>query len=151
MFSLNRAQVIGNVTRDPEVRTTSGGQSVVNFSVATNRTWMDANKQKQEDTQFHNIVAWGKLAEICGQFLGKGRKVYVEGRLQTRDWESQDGQKRRTTEIVAENMIILDRAGAVGRPAGSTDTFGGAQMEPTMSEIAPAPVMDDIKVEDIPF
>ena len=100
MFSLNKAQIIGNVTRDPEVRTTSGGQSVVNFSVATNRTWLDANKQKQEDTQFHNIVAWGKLAEICGQFLAKGRKVYVEGRLQTRDWESQDGQKRRTRKLL---------------------------------------------------
>ena len=151
MFSLNKAQIIGNVTRDPEVRTTSGGQSVVNFSVATNRTWLDANKQKQEDTQFHNIVAWGKLAEICGQFLAKGRKVYVEGRLQTRDWESQDGQKRRTTEIVAENKIILDRAGTTTRVAAQNDPFGGAPMEPTISEINPSPALDEIKVEVIPF
>ncbi|MBD3250956.1 single-stranded DNA-binding protein, partial [Candidatus Uhrbacteria bacterium] len=108
-MSLNRAQLIGNVTRDPEVRTTTTGQSVANFSVATNAQWTDAQGQKQERSEFHNIVAWGKLGEICGQYLAKGRRVYVEGRLQTRDWETQDGQKRQRTEIVADNVIMLDR------------------------------------------
>ena len=153
MLSLNRAQLIGNLTRDPELRSTSGGQSVVNFSVATNRSYLDANKVRQEQTDFHNIVAWGKLAEICAQFLAKGRKVFVEGRLQTRDWEGQDGSKRRSTEIVAENVIILDKGPRTGAPAGG---FGQAASTPfgegSIQTAAPvsAPV-EEVRVEDIPF
>ncbi|MBI4133296.1 single-stranded DNA-binding protein, partial [Candidatus Uhrbacteria bacterium] len=100
--------------------------------------------QKQEQTEFHNVVAWGRLAEICNQFLAKGRKVYIEGRLQTREWEGQDGAKRQRTEIIAENMIMLDRA-----PAGAA----GAVKEEARSQ-APAPAAapeDEVKVEDIPF
>jgi single-strand DNA-binding protein len=148
MMSLNRAQIIGNVTRDPEVRTTTSGQSVANFSVATNTQWTDAQGQKQERTEFHNIVAWAKLGEICGQYLAKGRRVYVEGRLQTRDWETQEGQKRQRTEIIAENVIMLDR------PPGSSDQV---KTEATAPAVAGAPVVEktmgeeEIKVEDIPF
>jgi len=110
-FSLNRAQLIGNVTRDPEVRQTPNGQSVASFSVATNSSWTDKMGQKQEKAEFHNVVAWGKLAEICQQYVKKGRKIYIEGRMQTRDWTGEDGQKRSRMEIVAENVILLDRAG----------------------------------------
>src|SRR3989344_3882196 len=108
-MNLNRAMIIGNVTRDPEIRTTATGQTVASFGVATNHAWTDASGQKQEKAEFHNVVAWGKLAEICGQYLAKGRKVYIEGRLQTREWDGQDGAKRNRTEIVTENMIMLDR------------------------------------------
>lgn len=150
MMSLNRAQIIGNLTRDPELRTTGSGQSVVNYGVATNRSYKDASGEKVEQTEFHNIVAWGKLADICAQYLTKGQKVFVEGRLQTREWEGQDGSKRRTTEIVADNMIML--GGGRGRqgaaPAG--DTFANAPNVPTTPAPTPAPV-DEIQVEDIPF
>ena len=98
--SLNRAQIIGNLTRDPELRQTGSGQSVTSFGVATNRVWKDASGAKQEEVEFHNVVAWGRVAEICAQYLRKGSKVYIEGRLRTRDWEGQDGQKLHTTEII---------------------------------------------------
>lgn len=152
MYSLNRATVLGNVTRDPELKQTQSGQSVCSFGVATNRSWTDASGAKQEASEFHNVVAWGKLAEICGQYLAKGRKVYVEGRLQTRDWEGQDGVRRYRTEIVADNMILLDRAGSGGGSgSGAPAPFGGApSAPPKMSEPAANPD-DEIKVEDIPF
>src|SRR3989339_1068835 len=118
MYSLNRACLLGNLTRDPEVRQTPSGQSVCSFGLATNRSWTDQTGNRQEKAEFHNIVAWGKLADICGQYLSKGKKIYVEGRLQTRDWEGQDGVKRYRTEIVAENMIMLDNKG--GAPAGGS-------------------------------
>ncbi|HEC21004.1 MAG TPA: single-stranded DNA-binding protein, partial [Candidatus Peregrinibacteria bacterium] len=104
MYSLNRAQIIGNLTRDPEVRQTPNGQSVTTLGVATNRAWKDPEGNQKEAVEFHNIVAWGKLAEICGQYLRKGVKVYFEGRLQTRNWENESGVKQYRTEIVAENM-----------------------------------------------
>jgi single-strand DNA-binding protein len=144
-MNLNRAMIIGNLTRDPEVRSTNSGQSVASFGVATNHVWTDASGQKQEKAEFHNIVAWGKLAEICGQYLAKGRKVYVEGRLQTRDWQAQDGTKRNRTEIVAENMIMLDRAGAASGPAMSRQTAAPAEAT------AAAEGNEEIRVEDIPF
>ncbi|MCD4762184.1 single-stranded DNA-binding protein, partial [bacterium] len=107
-MNLNKAMIIGNLTRDPEVKTTPAGTQVSSFSVATNFIWNDQSGQKQERVEFHNVVAWRRLAEICGQYLRKGSKVYIEGRLQTRDWVGQDGVKRYRTEIVAENMIMLD-------------------------------------------
>ena len=115
-MNLNRAQIIGNLTRDPESRSTPAGQTVCSFSIATTHAYKDASGQKVEKPEYHSIVAWGKLAEICTQYLGKGRKVYAEGRLQTREWTSQDGQKRTRTEIVAENVILLDRASGGGAP-----------------------------------
>lgn len=139
--------ILGNLTRDPEVRQTPSGQSVCTFAVATNRTWNDASGNKQEATEFHNVVAWGKLAEICGQYLTKGKKVYIEGRLQTRDWEGQDGIKRYRTEIITENMIMLDRAGGTG--SGPSSAFVPPQAAPRDDRSANPD--DEINVEDIPF
>ena len=106
--SLNRVQLIGNLTRDPELRYTPNGTAVCSFGLATNRSWTTDTGEKREETEFHRVVSWNKLAELCSQFLVKGRKVYVEGRLQTRNWTGQDGAQRTTTEIVIDNMILLD-------------------------------------------
>ncbi len=121
MFSLNKAMIIGNATRDPEMRYTPNGQAVTSFSVATNRRW--ANKESgemQEQVEFHDVVAWGKMAETASQYLKKGAPVYIEGRLQTRSWEGQDGAKRQKTEIVAENFILLGSRGG-GKPTTSEE------------------------------
>jgi len=109
MRDLNKVMLIGNLTRDPEIRTTTGGQNVASFTVATNRSWNDAQGEKQSAVEYVDAVAWGKLADIAKQILSKGRKVYVEGRLQTRSWEGQDGIKRFKTEIVVRDLIVLDR------------------------------------------
>lgn len=100
--------IIGRLTRDPEVRTIANGATVCSFGVATNLFWKDASGQRQEKVEFHNVVAWRKLADICGQYLTKGKKVYIEGRLQTREWLGQDGMRRTRTEIIATDMIMLD-------------------------------------------
>ena len=105
--SLNKVMLIGNLTRDPELRYTPQGTAVCTFGVATNRSWV-SDGQSQEEAEFHRVVAWQKLAELCSQLLFKGRKVYVEGRIQTRKWIGADGQERTTTEIVIDNMIVLD-------------------------------------------
>lgn len=150
-MSLNRVQLIGNLTRDPELKQIPGGQSVATFGVATNFSWKDQSGQLQSKTEFHNVVAWRKLAEICGQYLRKGSKVYVEGKLQTRDWEGEDGVKRYRTEIVADNMIMLDRKGAdsggemMDRQAkGIDDSAGGAPVPNEMEA-------DEVKIDDLPF
>ncbi|OGY54941.1 MAG: hypothetical protein A3A24_03390 [Candidatus Buchananbacteria bacterium RIFCSPLOWO2_01_FULL_46_12] len=149
-MNLNKAMIIGNLTRDPESRTTPSGQTVANFSVATNLVWTDASGQKQQKVEYHNIVAWRKLAEICGKYLKKGNKVYIEGRLQTRDWEGQDGVKRYRTEIIADNMIMLDTKGTSGETAGFSARQSGADDDGSQPE-PPTPAGDEIKVEDIPF
>jgi len=117
--SLNKVLLIGNLTRDPELRYTPQGTAVCTIGLATNRSWTNDTGDKNEETEFHRLVAWSKLAEICGQLLRKGRKIYVEGRLQTREWTTQDGQKRQTTEIVMDNMIILDSPKGEGAENGS--------------------------------
>jgi len=147
-MNLNRAMIIGNLTRDPESRTTATGQNVCNFSVATSSQWTDASGAKQERTEYHSIVAWGKLADICTQYLAKGRKVYVEGRLQTREWEAQDGAKKQRTEIVAENMILLDRAPQGGAPSASISVAPPAPVAPKIDQGLGD---NEIRVEDIPF
>ena len=107
--SLNKVMLIGNLTRDPELRYTPQGTAVCSFGLATNRSWMPSDaSERREETEFHRIVSWNKLAELCSQLLTKGRKVYIEGRLQTRSWESPEGDKRQATEVVAEDMVILD-------------------------------------------
>ncbi|MBI3954746.1 single-stranded DNA-binding protein [Candidatus Collierbacteria bacterium] len=111
--SLNRVMLIGNLTRDPELRYTPQGTAVCTFGLATNREWTDASGTRQEEVEFHRIVAWSKLAEICSQLLYKGRKVYVQGRLQTRSWQGQDGQDKQVTEVVIDEMIAL------GEPKGN--------------------------------
>ena len=113
--SLNRVQLIGNLTRDPELRYTPQGTAVCSFSIATNRNWTTDTGEKKDEVEFHRIVAWNKLAELCSQFLVKGRKVYVEGRLSTRSWNAQDGTQKQTTEIVISDMILLDSK----RPEGA--------------------------------
>lgn len=142
-MDLNRATLIGRVTRDPEMRTTPSGQSVTTLSVATNRAWTDNAGVKQERSEFHNCVLWGKLAEIASQYVTKGRRVYIEGRIETRDWTGQDGVKRYRTEIVAENMIMLDGAKGAGS-TGPVSTNGSPSQPPEVVE-------EEIKVEDIPF
>ena len=149
-MTLNKVMLIGNLTRDPETRSTPQGQTVTTFSVATSRQWTDAAGTRKEKTEFHNIVAWAKLAEICQQFLAKGRKIFIEGRLQTRDWTGDDGTKRYRTEIVAENMIMLDRAPGAPSSAPATPT-GVAAAAPAPTEPNAAPAEEEIKVEDIPF
>lgn len=150
-MSLNKALLIGNLTRDPESRTTPNGQVVTTFSVATSRVWTNQSGERQEKSDFHNIVTWGKLAEIVSKYLAKGRRVYVEGRLQTRDWEGQDGVKRYRTEIVADNVIMLDKpSGSSGAfsPAGSGEKYspaGNDQPNP------PEPQEPEIQLENIPF
>lgn len=114
-YSVNKVIIIGNLTRDPELRYTAKGTPVCSFSIATSRRWTSPEGESREDTEFHNVVAWAKLAEICGNLLRKGRKVYVSGRLQTRDWQPDDGVKRYKTEVVIDEMIALGSA-----PEGQT-------------------------------
>jgi single-strand DNA-binding protein len=125
MASVNKAIIIGNLGKDPEVRYTTGGQAVANFTVATNDRWTDKSGQQQERTEWHRVVVWGKQAENCGQYLKKGRSVYVEGRLQTREWTNKEGQKQYTTEIVAVIVQFLGGRGEGGGGGGrGPDDFG---------------------------
>ena len=134
MSGVNKAFLIGNLGANPEVRSTQGGQTVANLRLATTEKWTDRNGQKQEQTEWHNVVVWGKQAEIVGQYLTKGRQIYVEGRIRTRQWQDQQGQKRYTTEIVAQRVQMLGGRSESGRedmgatvpPDDSTTTdFGG--------------------------
>ncbi|MFV1917061.1 MAG: single-stranded DNA-binding protein [Patescibacteria group bacterium] len=119
--SLNKAALIGNLTRDPELRYTPQGTAVCTLGLATNRQWTTDSGEKKEEAEFHRIVAWNKLAELCAQLLSKGRKVYVEGRLQTRTWTGKDDVQRTTTEIVISDMIILDAKRAAAEPVDKFD------------------------------
>lgn len=150
-MNLNKALLIGNLTRNPEVRTTPQGQTVCSFGVATNRRWVDQSGTRQEQVEFHNVVAWGKLAEICGQYLVKGKQVYIEGRLQTRKWQGQDGAEKQRTEIVAETMQMLGNkpGGSAGAPAAASDTQSYAQQSPAV--LPQDEGNEGIKVEEIPF
>lgn len=147
-MDLNRATIIGRLTRDVEVRSTPTGKSVASVSVATSRAWTDSSGQKQKESEFHNVVMWGKLADVAGQYLRKGAKVYIEGRLKTRDWTGQDGVKRYRTEIISDNMIMLDgpaRSGGTSMPTNNNSAPSYTNDEPS------AVIEEEIKVEDIPF
>jgi single-strand DNA-binding protein len=151
---LNRATIIGNLTRDPELKSLPSGVKVVSFSVATNRVWYDQNRQKQEATDYHNIVSFGKQAETIAQYMKKGSSIYVEGRLQTRSWD-QDGKKQYRTEILAEKFQFGPKAGgapgASPSPVSSSNNAGGAEeQEPPMIDSVDYPE-EDINPEDIPF
>lgn len=135
--SLNKVELIGNLTRDPELRYTPAGTAVCTFGLATNRQWTVDSGEKREEVEFHRIVAWNKLAELCAQLLAKGRKVYVEGRLQTRRWTGQDGTEKVTTEIVISDMIILDSRSGGASQSEEFDVPEGAVEE------APTDVTDD--------
>lgn len=147
-MNLNKAIIIGNVTQDPEVKNTPNGQSVSSFSVATNRMWTDNQGQKQTQAEFHNIVAWGRLAEIVGQYLTKGGLVMVEGRIQTRNWTDQQGAKHWKTEIIAENIQLGPRNGQASAPRSSSN-YSSAPSNQSVDQSMESD--DDIKVEDIPF
>lgn len=159
-MNINKTILVGRLTRDPEVRTTATGQTVTSISLATNRFWKDKNGQKQDQTEFHNIVLWGKLGEIAGQYLTKGQEAYFEGRLSTRKYTGKDGIERRTTEVVAENMQLGSRAGQGG--GQSTGSYN----KPTSSALAQNPQTqvaeeiptinldeeeDEVRIEDVPF
>lgn len=166
--SLNKVQLIGNLTRDPELRYTPQGTAVCSFGLATNRQWTTDTGEKREAAEFHRLVAWNKLAEICSQLLFKGRRVFVEGRLQTRQWTAQDGTPRQTTETVISDMIILDSKRApreVEEPVSEEPTVEVEEEAPAAEEKGEGegvtPATDDqaadteeepkVKVEDIPF
>ncbi len=141
---VNKVILIGNLGQDPELRSTPSGTSVATFTLATNETWTDKDGARQERTEWHRIVAWAKLAEICAQYLQKGRQVYIEGRLTTRSWEDRQGNQRKTTEIVAQNMQMLGRApGQTGDQAG--DQAGTGE--------TPEFAAETVKIEDddLPF
>ncbi|HEV2341762.1 MAG TPA: single-stranded DNA-binding protein [Candidatus Acidoferrales bacterium] len=150
-MSVNKAILVGRLGRDPETRYTGSGQAVANFTLATDSTYKDRAGERQKRTEWHRIVAWGKLAEICQQYLKKGSQVYIEGRLQTREWEDKSGQKRSTTEIVASDMRML---GSRGDSAAAAGAAAGGSRPGEMD----APAVDDagsqepgISDEDIPF
>ncbi len=154
--SLNKVMLIGNLTRDPNMRYTPNNTAVCSFSIATNRSWTPSDGgEKQEKADFHNIVAWSKLAEVCGQLLHKGDKAYVEGRLQTREWKNKDGQDQRTTEVVIDNMILLNsRSGATYQGNANEDVSAGPSTPAAADD--DLPVNDDVSgvediSEDIPF
>lgn len=157
-MNVNKAIIIGRLVRDPEVRTTQSGQSVTSISLATNRVWKDNNGQKQEQTEFHNVVLWGRLAEIAGQYLTKGQECYIEGRLQTRTYTGKDNIERKTTEIVAENMQLGSRPnGNNSSSYNSSNTHNpqNNQNKAVKEEEIPTINLDDeqdeIKIEDVPF
>ena len=146
MAGVNKAILVGNLGRDPELRQTPNGQSVVNFTLATSETWTDKSGERVERTEWHRIVVWGKTAEMCNQYLSKGRTVYVEGRIQTREWEDKDGNKRYTTEINANTVNFIGP-----RTSGGESGGGGPTGNPSSGTSGPSgdagPPMDD----NIPF
>ena len=157
-MDVNRATIVGRLTRDPEVRTTPSGINVTSFGVATNFIWNDPEGNRRESVEYHNVVAWRKLGEIVAQYLRKGRRVLVEGRLQTRTWEGQDGAKRNRTEIIADNVIMLDSRTAQETAPSSDGEIAieepiAPKGSPTDSSAASAPAesAEEISVEDIPF
>lgn len=154
-MNFNKAFVLGNLTRDPELRTTPSGQSVCSFSIATNRFFKNQSGERQQTAEFHNVVAWGRLAEVCSQYLKKGSLAFIEGRIQTRSWQDKtSGEKRFRTEIVAETMQLGPRSGGGVIPAG-----GNAPAEETAPVPPPEAVEtvqypgdeDEIKPDEIPF
>jgi single-strand DNA-binding protein len=139
MASVNKVILVGNLGRDPEIRYTQQGTAVANFSLATTNRFRNRSGEMEERTEWHRVVAWDKLAEICGQYLAKGRQVYIEGRLQTREWEDKEGNKRSTTEVVAQTMQMLGRR--EGQGGGSGPPASGSSPEP----------MGDVPGDEIPF
>lgn len=156
MLNLNRAQILGNLTRDPEMKYTPNGQAVSNFAVATNRKWKGRDGAPDgEDTQYHDIVVWGKQAEAVTPMLKKGGPVFVEGRLQTRNWEGQDGVKRYKTEIVADNIIVLSSRGGEGGNFMSRSQENNNPVDDISdkkeNETSAPKKEDEIDIEEIPF
>ena len=159
--SLNKVTLIGNLTRDPELRYTPQGTAVCTFGLATNRSWVTDSGEKREEADFHRLVAWNKLAELCSQLLAKGRKIYVEGRLSTRSWTGQDGAQKSVTEIVINDMIILGSKRESGGDEESIPDYSGEEPPADMGEAQAAPKQEkkkeseepseDVNPDDIPF
>ena len=145
-MNLNKVFILGRLTADPQLRSTASGQQVGSFGLATNRVWNDKAGQKQEATEFHNVVVWGRQAEIASKFLIKGSLVLIEGRLQTRTWDDKQGQKRRTTEVIAERLQLGPRPGG-----GAPKTEERSSPAPKTEEIPIIDVDEEIKKEDLPF
>lgn len=145
--SLNKVMLIGNMTRDPEMRYTPQGTAVCTFGIATNSSWTNDAGEKKENVEFHNIVAWNKLAEICAQLLKKGRKVYVEGRLTTHSWQGQDGAQKQRTEVVINDMLILDKK-EVGEGAGIDIPEPAVEAQVSPEEVKEKPAKKEKKTED---
>ncbi len=159
-MNFNKAIILGNVTKDIELKTLPSGQSVVNFGVATNRFYTDKTGQKQQSAEFHNVVAFGKLAEICSRYLNKGKLVLVEGHIQTRSWQAQDGSKRYRTEIIMENMQLGPRGGADANAPTPASSSASAPQEEQIPVIDADETMNfgndegeqsGVNIKDIPF
>jgi single-strand DNA-binding protein len=158
-MSVNKAILVGRLGRDPETRFTGGGQAVANFSVATDHSYKDRNGERQKKTEWHKIVAWGKLAEIVQKYLKKGSLIYIEGRIETREWQDKEGQKRYSTEIIANEMRMLGGKGdGAGSGTGGGASRGGDDMEGHHGQSddsygggAPSGGGPEISDEDIPF
>ncbi len=162
-MNVNKVILVGRLTRDPEVRNTPSGQTVSTISIATNRFWKDKNGQRQDKTEFHNIVLWGRLAEIAGQYLSKGQEAFIEGRLETRKYTAKDGTERRITEVIAENMQLGARAQGnnnnnsfTPRPAAApAQNSNNAPQEQEVAEEIPTinldEEQDEVRIEDVPF
>ncbi len=156
--SLNKVQLIGNLTREPEMRYTTGGTPVVTFGMATNKSWKDQEGNVKENAEFHNIVAWSKMAEICQQLLAKGMKVYIEGSLTTRSWEAEDGSTRYKTEVRVDDMILLDSKGkhGAGLEGEASSSEAKEEREEVVEEETPieegnAKDEDPLEDSDLPF
>lgn len=154
-MNVNKVILVGNLTRDPEMRSLPSGQPVINFGIATNRVWRDKEGQKQQQADFHNIVAFGKLAETVHQYMKKGNMMYVEGRLTTRIWDAQDGTKRSRTEVIAENVQFGPRSMAQGSGSFSHGPSGAASASPPPSSAEDVGTVeypeDDVNPAEIPF
>jgi len=158
-MNVNKVILVGRLTRDPEIRTTPTGQSVATIGMATNNFWTDKGGQKQEKTEFHTVILWGRQAEIAGQYLTKGQELFVEGRLQTREYAAKDGSQRRVTEVVGENMQLGSRtqgstAGGSTPRSQSNASASNRNAAPVQEEEIPTINLDDekeIKIEDVPF
>lgn len=160
-MNLNKVQLIGRLTRDPELRTTPSGQTVTTLGIATGRTWTDKAGQKQEKTEFHNVVLWGRLAEIAGQYLTKGQETYIEGRLESRSYTGKDGVEKKVTDIIGENMQMGSRpqgsggTGNYNRPASQAPAQSAPKNNAPVEESIPTINLDDepneVRIEDVPF
>ena len=145
MSGVNKVILVGNLGAAPELRYTASGQAVANFRLATTERWVNKSGERSENTEWHRVVAWGKLAEICGQYLQKGKQVYIEGKIRTRQWQDQSGQKRYTTEIVANDMVMLGRAGE------RTEFSDDAVTVPPDDDAGSGPDLDTGSDDDLPF
>lgn len=155
-MNVNKVILVGRLTRDPELRTTTSGQTVASVSLATNRFWKDQSGQRKDQTEFHNVILWGRLAEIAGQYLAKGSEAYFEGRLQTRKYTGKDNVERRVTEIVAENMQLGARPQGAQRPAAPYNQPAPAPQKPQEAPAEEIPTInldeeEEVKIEDVPF